>query len=480
MDESKSINQLIQSIAPTTFFFHSLKTRKKRRQYRATFNWLNNLQEFQLASRHQPDDLNKQVHKILEIFYHLCSVKDLERSIQALEIPVKKGISNSLDLPVYEHLLFEGRNQDLLKTLNHPFLNASSELDSYAPLKIFEAKALEGLGHRSTAIQLYETVLHVKQSLTQEYLEAFSRLAICQLQMGQYQTGLPRLRESLERLKKMEGRLPSSFLMNLKNELLENLAFYKMTVGHFDEAFNLFGQAFSSWHTSKALSKAIVPLAHQGIVLRKSAAPKRRLIKMLLINLLRFSHLEWLSNFVDRVLYPSLQLIPQENYEKSEQLLNQAYDLSVKAYRTNTKAWIQHHLGWVLINKGQGYLAESMAHEALEQYRSFQDDRGISDCWQQIGLIFLSGKQIQLKKAEEALRNSLEIRLSINNLHGAASSRLSLAALYWHQDQFFKSIFYLTKAIVSYRAIGALNIKRIIGILVFFSVWTIGNRDWTM
>jgi tetratricopeptide (TPR) repeat protein len=198
------------------------------------------------------------------------------------------------------------------------------------------------------------------------------------------------------------------------------------------------------------------------------------------VNCLHFLQLHGFAKLLfDKLVFP-LRAKLNENYSNAEQLFKNACDLSDEIGDKNAKSWVSHHLAWVLINKGQASLAEDYALEALETYKVVQDQRGISDCHEQLGRIYLAMDNQNSEKIAFHFQQSLDIRNEIQNFHGAASSILNFAFLYWHTRQYLKSFNYLLKGMKKYREMGLLNSKRFLTIIILFSVWTVGKQDWTL
>jgi tetratricopeptide (TPR) repeat protein len=339
---------------------------------------------------------------------------------------------------------------------------------------------LEKFGQRSEALKIYQNICDGQLPQSKEYLEALSRLAGCQIQMGNYEAGIPNLENALSVIETFSQTHSDLQLTELKTQLLENLALYRMNAGRFDEAFNLFGEVFNLREQNQLVTGQVQPLAHQGILLRKSAAPRQYLASLLVVNSLRLLKLNWLATPLQAQLCQPFMLRITQNYERAEELLGQAYRLCEELKDENAAAWIAHHIAWVTINRGEAASAEEYARIALEQYEHSGDQRGISDCHEQLGRIYLAKGRQYLDEAEYHFNQSLTIRKSIINLHGMASSTLNFAFLYWHKGHYLQSIRHLIQGMQGYRQIHLLSFSRVLAILTLFSVWTAGNRDWTM
>lgn len=479
MNKTKlNCSQLLETLRLNDEFIRSVKPKAKRRQYRAAFNWLNLAQNSKVVVENESSDF-RQAQGFLEAIYHFCEAQDYTASIQVLEAQIESPISNVPDMPLHSYLLYKGQGSQLLKTVDMIIGGLQDEDSGKCFLKMLKAKAAESLGQRSLAVQIYEDICKREAPQSKEYIEAFTRLAGCQIQMGLYQVGVPNLENALSSIENMRQDASDPLFTELKTDILEGLAFYRMITGAFSEAFDLFGEVFRLRQQSGMTTGLLVPLAHQGIILRKSAVPRQHLVKILLVNTLRLFGLRWFSNMLYNKLCQPLKYTIEQNYERAENLLQQAYSLCEETENENPKSWIAHHLAWVIINRGQAPLAEEQALEALKIYEAIEDQKGISDCYEQLGRIYLAKDKLRLNDAEFCSNQALNIRQNIDSFHGVSSSILTLSFVYWHKGEYLKSFQFLIKATHSYYQIGILNMTRIFAILTLFSVWTVGDRDWT-
>jgi tetratricopeptide (TPR) repeat protein len=451
-------------------FLHSMQRGPKRRQYRAASNYLRQAKILLIAVNNLLLE-SRRAELLLEAIYHLCEAQDYDMCLATL----RALVDEKTNLSLYSHLLYRGKSKRLLDLTELLLSRFQTVDDRQYFLKILQAKSFESLGQRSEAIQIYEKICAEEPSTSLEYVEAFSRLAGCQVQMGNYDIGIPNIEEALARIEKLDFRR-----VDIEADLIEHLAFYRMNSGNLDEASRLFETVLKLREKENIVTALVNPLGHQGIVSRKRAASQKYLIRLLVSNFLHLLRLPYMAKlFFDKFCEP---LMPElnENYAKAESLFNQAYDLSDEIGDENVKSWVSHHLAWVLINKGQAISAESYALQALETYKKIGDRRGLSDCHEQLGRIYLAVDNKNTDAAKSHFSQSLNIRNEIGNLHGAASSTLNFSFLYWHTGNYFKSVRFLLKGMKKYREVGLLNPKRILAITILFSVWTVGKRDWTL
>jgi tetratricopeptide (TPR) repeat protein len=451
-------------------FLHSMQRGFKRRHYRAASNYLRQAKVLRMAV----DNLaleSRRADLFLEAVYHLYEAQDYSICLGAL----KSLVDRKTNLSVYSHLLHRGKSKQLLDLTVLLLSRFQVTNDRQYFLKVLKAKAVESLGQRVEAIRIYEQICAEEPLESSEYIEAFSRRSGCQVQMGEYNIGIPNVEESLDKLKKLKFKRA-----DLEADLTEHMAFYRMNSGSFDEASRLFEVVFQLRQQEQIVTALVNPLGHQGIVSRKRAASQKYLIRLLVANTLSLLQLHGISRlFFERFCQP---LMPElnENYSRAERLFNQAYKLSDEMEDENVKSWISHHLAWVLINKGQAISAEKYALQALETYETIGDQRGVSDCHEQLGRIYLAVNPKNINVVKYHFSQSLNIRNEIKNYHGAASSTLNFSFLYWHMGHYFKSFRFLLKGMKKYHEVGLLNLKRGFAITILFLVWTVGKRDWTL
>jgi tetratricopeptide (TPR) repeat protein len=452
-------------------FLRSIEPRSKRRHYRAASNY-NYLCRAKLLKIGM-DSLSLESQKadmLIEAIYHLQEAHDYTRCLAILQSLVDEEINLSL----YSHFLYRGKAKQLLN-LTDDLLDHFQDINAKYFLNVAQARALENLGRRSEAIEIYERICEVEPEESLEFIEAFSRLANCQVQSGEYGIGIKNTQKAFKILD-----ILNSERIDLKADLIEQMAFYQMNSGNLDEAFNSFGEVFHLRKQQNLVTSLVNPLGHQGIVLRKGAVSPKYLVGVLTVNILQFFRIRYLASIVfDKLCEPFIVKL-NNNYSRAEQLFNQAFTLSDEIGDTNIRFFILYHLVWVLINKGQAASAKSYALQALEGYQAIDDRRGISDCHEQLGRIYLALDCSNTDIAKYHFSTSLNIRHEIQNRHGIASSTLNFAFLCWHQRSYWKSIKFLIEGISKYHEIGRLNLKRTFAIMVLFSVWTVGKRDWTL
>jgi|GEM_PF-1709649 len=451
--------------------------RKLSIQVRHTYVQVKQWLSAPVTNEFSPD---QQVEGFLQAIRHLCEVENFEATIQILKAQLENSASEIPSLPLYSYLLYKGLGEQLRETTETILAKFQGQEADKCFIQILQAKAYESLGKQGQAVALYKNICSNRPEQSVEYLEAFCRLVVCQVQIGNYKDGMPNLESALTQVTAFNRSAASPNLTEVEIDLLENKAIYKMVAGDFDEAFSFFQEVFDLRRSNQIVTSRVRPLVHQGIVLRKSAASSSYLMKLLFVNSLRLLKLNGLADALySHFCLPMLPII-QQKYDSAETLLSQAYTLYEGLEDEASVGWVSHHLGWVKLNRGEAALSEGYARVAIEQYERDGNQRGISDCHEQLGRIYLAMGNQYIEEAEYHFNHSLSIRESIGNLHGAASSTLNFAFLYWHKKDYLQSYQNLLEGIQGYYRIRLLNLKRMIGILTLFSVWTVGNRDWTM
>jgi hypothetical protein len=472
---NKNIHQIINTIGLNDDFIKSVQVKSIRTSYTAVFNWLS-LAGMENGSKDNPTLNSSQLDYIVEAIYHLYQLQ--EYTFISCILTANITTNDSSTIVLYKYLLRQGKGEKTFDIINMVLNKIKKPRDEIYLFKIIKAQAAESFGNRVLAKHIYEEICENEPPHSKNHIEGLASLARCEIQMGQYKLGVPRLEYIRELTSILDSSGSDLFLNKIKSNSTEDLAFYQMNNGLFREAFDLFGEVFYYRENNEDTTGLVSPLGHQGIILRKNAVSKAQLVKILIVNISRLLKLSKLSNLLERKLcYPSRNIIEQ-NYKKSEDLLQKAFDICNKNDDENAKAWVSHHLSWVFLNSKKSQ-AEELSLISIKQYEINGDQRGISDCHEQLGRIYLTRNSLNIQKAEFHLNQSFNIRHKINNLHGLASSILSLSFLYWHQKQHRKSLLFMTKSAKAYQQIGMLNLVRILAILTLFSVWTVGDRDWT-
>jgi len=386
----------------------------------------------------------EQVSRYLQSLYHLCQLQAGEYIKFILSIPIFINPSRiSLSLPLYEYLLFKGLSRTLLEE-SQQIINSLTDTDrDITYIIMLKARALSDIsGATQDACLLFKEICSKTQEGSDIHTEATARLGIRQVSSGIYQEGILNLKKSLTVIDYLLEDHPEFGdnklrFYEIKSDILESFAFYKMNSSNFTQAIDLYVKIIEIRDKYGWLHKLIGPLVHQGILMRRMG-----------------------------------------NYNQAMIYLNEAKARAVEISNENNPTWIDHHLAYVHLNQGKISEAEKLCKSSLEGYKRIESLGGISDCYEQLGLINLAKREI--KDAEKYFEMSLNIRKSIGNLHGSASSVLDLALVYWHNKRYLKSIRLLLLGFSLYYKIGVLNHVRFARMLKLAYVWTLGDRKWTM
>jgi tetratricopeptide (TPR) repeat protein len=434
----------------------------------------------QLESSKSTSSEQYQEQSLSEAIFHFSKIEYFDESINLLKEDIESRTKEPLNLPLYEYLLYRGQSRKLLSMVESILPKMHAESSEIGFLEILKARTCEYLGEQDMAIRLYKNI-NIRHSEESQYsVESLCRIASCQIRTGEYKVGKTTADKAIRLLDLVETKFPENFIASMKVEVLENLALDRMNTGAFREAFDLYSKVIDVCQKNKMRAKIAFPLMYQGIAMRKMAVPKKHLLLILLISLLRLVKLDSISNALKNNIFTRLSLpLIRENYEESKNLFNQAYKLCEEIGDRSLQALVGHHSSWVDINCGKGYLAEAQVLKYLDEFETVEDKKGASDCCEQLGRIYLTRQKFSLEKAEKYFEQSLDTRDLIGNRHGFASSTLNYSFLHWHKREFWVALRFLFKTLKRYQDIDKLNAYRILGVLTLFLVWTVGDRDWT-
>jgi tetratricopeptide (TPR) repeat protein len=408
----------------------------KRTHYRAISNWL--------KMYDRKGELEKEkVNGYLEALHHLAKVKDYKPIELILNKTIITGKSDKISIPLFEGLLYYGLSSALRKSIEEIIKEFNQENpfeDDF--LSFLRIRAISGIGNLGEACRLCNELYARINPNSAIYIDITVSLGSYQIQSGEYAEGEKHLLDALKileesQLTKVSSKIVKVKLIKIKADIFEGLAFYRMNQGRFKDALDMYSKVSEMRKQTDERHRLISPLVHQGIILRRI-----------------------------------------KSYDNAAKCLIEAYAESDKLQDQNGLVWSLHHLGWVHLNQGKLDLAEIDSKQSLEGYKQRGDQRGISDCYEQLGLIYLAKKEVL--EAEKCLYTSLNIRRSISNLHGVASCTTCLSLLAWHKKQYLIFIRYLIKGFWMYQKIGILNHIRFFRLLNLSYIWTIGKQDWTM
>lgn len=160
----------------------------------------------------------------------------------------------------------------------------------------------------------------------------------------------------------------------------------------------------------------------------------------------------------------------QHKWEQGEEFLVRLYNKGKVSNDPNAMATAEHHRAWIRYDQRCFHEAQELGNSALQIYKRTGDMRGMSDAYEQLGMIELEKGNINL--AQIHLENSLILRNQIANQHGVASSLRRLAMLCLSSCSWIEGFRYLVKSIKLYKRLEMLSLPRIAGIIIDAVKWS--------
>lgn len=383
-----------------------------------------------------PDSTNlEKVKRYTESLHHLCRMLFWKGIVSTFDFPITiNSTKESFSLPLSEYMIFKGMFIKLLE-LSEDIINSLQQTITGSVLsyiKIIKARALGGTGNLDKASRIYEELCSEFPTNSEIYIESKVRLAISQVQREHYQVGIKNLKELLDSIEVFfdseRDSLSNLKILELKTDLLANLAYYEMNQGEFKQANYRYGEVLDLLEKHKLWHKIIYPMVHKGIILRKVFRAKESI--------------------------DSLKL---------------ARNKAIKIQDDNALFWIDHHLAWALRMDKKYKDAEEHCRRFLEGCREIGDDRGISDSYELLGFICLDKGEIS--SAIKNLEKARNWRKSIDSTQGEASCVMGLAIAYLRRGNLLKFITNLLQGFRLYQKAGVLNWSRISRIFAFARVF---------
>lgn len=355
--------------------------------------------------------------------HHLCQVRNWKpvQSILAVHTSINTT-KVSFSLPFCEYLIFKGLSTKLLEVSDEIINSFNESITDLSSIIILKARALEGTGNLPEASRLYEE-LCLKSCLGSEiYIESNAHLAMAQVQRELYSEGIQKIKYSLSLIESFldsHANLSSSFkFLQLKTDLLGQLAYYAMNLGKFKEAKAQYINLLQIIEENKFTHKIINPLVHYGIILRK-----------------------------------------EFRVEGSITSLKRAMNTAIEIEDEKALVWISHHLSWAFRIQKNHEEAEKLCMFSLEGYKNIDDKRGINDSYELLAWVCLDQGKI-----DGAIKN-LNIALNwrkVNGIRqGAASCIMGLAIAYWRKGNLLKFVTTIFEGLNLYRKVGVLNWTRL-------------------
>jgi tetratricopeptide (TPR) repeat protein len=395
----------------------------------------------QWLTKYQPESHSPldRVFGYTEALHHICKLKLWDVVVLILMIPL--DVSNSArdySLPFYEYLICKGLSRKLLEITQDIIAAFKDTHIDTSFVILLQARAMAGINKHKEAIEVLKSLRSqvVFESLI--YLETLACLGICQIFMGIYKEGIVSLQVCLSMIENSSELRLHKRAIELKTDILECLGFCAMIHNEFKQAMKLYAEVIRIREDLKILHKLIYPLGHQGILLRRTG-----------------------------------------NYDGSIISLTGAKQIAEASQDQEAVAWINHHLAWVYLNQSNLRLAEQYGKIALVEYQKLENHRGIADCYQQIGRVYLARGNQWLDEAEQSFEKALLLRNAIHNNHGAASSVTDLSFVLWHRRLYFQAMRCFAQSLYMYFQMQILIPSRLFRSIRLFWVWTIGRRNWT-
>ena len=376
-----------------------------------------------------------------------------------------------MTVPLQDYLLYKGLIAELfsvIKEINS--INQGSEVEDYDIL-LLQGKAWSWSGSLGKASYFFEKVASQSPQDSPPNIEAIARLGIDQIRAGKYSTGLANLQFSLENLEKNEKIFSCIYLLDIRADINESLAFFNVMKCNFIEALELYSNVIEVREKIGYIHKLSYPKGSQGVVIRKLYTHPASFFRIVLSQV--FSCKFNFSDFLSGKLMNSILI---EGYEKSIAYLEQAKSFALK--NGGETAWLDHHIGISLLCKGDRLLAEDYNVAALTESRSKNYEKGTADCLDLMGFIFLSKHEFE--SAYNSFKEALSIREATQSIHGVVNSKLNLSISEWHRGNYFKSIQELFLSFYRYHKLGILVPSRVLRILILFRVWALGGFNWLM
>jgi hypothetical protein len=202
-----------------------------------------------------------------EALHLLCELQEWER----IQIILHKSlpINSNISLPLYEYLLFNELSRELLVISQEILTSLEDSEHDLTFVELLKARAMSATNNQlEEARVLLEELFNKSLPGTEIHVESLAYLGMRQVNSGSYKEGIENLNSALLKADKSDFSSTAK-IKELKTDILENLAFFKMNASHFKDAMRLYGEVISLREELGLFHKTIGPLAHQGIISRK-------------------------------------------------------------------------------------------------------------------------------------------------------------------------------------------------------------------
>jgi tetratricopeptide (TPR) repeat protein len=164
----------------------------------------------------------------------------------------------------------------------------------------------------------------------------------------------------------------------------------------------------------------------------------------------------------------------KEAYEEAIRYLSELYHRGEQRFHSSSQATASHHLAWTYLALGQMEKAQRFCGQALALYQDIQDPRGLSDGYEQFGVILF--EQGRYEEAIKHFRQSGEMRRLLGNQPGFISSVRREALGYLFDGQYIKAVTFSVKTLILYLRLGLLSRERIKALVTDFLPYL--NKAW--
>lgn len=420
----KSDEEILLEIGISIDSLKSLK-RQKRTYYK---NIIQCLRKFKVLNNQEAID------NYLEAIGYLCETKDF--------LPIQIALNNHLPLNqnfpeitvcFSEYLLIKGlyiKLTALCQKILDSFVNENIDL---LEIELLFAKGKSGIIDRVSGCQLFQEVHNKAERHSIVYIASLVCLAHQQIWVSNYKHSSINLNHCLNIISNYYNLDDIYNIYAIEADILEGLAGLERINNNWKKALLLYEDNIILCKAKKMTHKLISPLLHKGVINRK-----------------------------------------MKRYELALESLQEAKKIATNINSQHAIEWVNHHLSYVFLDKGQYGLAEQLSKECLEKAILEKRDNATGDFYEQFGLIQLAKGKID--EAIKSLRLSLSFRQKVGNNHGMASSYKHLSLAYIINKNYLESYQMIKECLTIFSNLKILSIARIYSIIRLFYKWIVGNR----
>ena len=359
-----------------------------------------------LSVRNQPNQLKKEdVDNMLGSMTHLAEQPDEEAATLLLDYLEALA----------PYLRLRGRDSELLQWCEVGLQACKRVQRNLTQVLLLRGEAQYALGRWEQAATSWQRALKAGQA------EGPARHAQALLALGQLQLNQGKYRMALRTLDRAERLFKSFDDLEGMIAVRSEMAAYRLNRRENDRAYTMYREIDQLQKTLGAGESSDNTLLMLGVVSRRRGAHKMAI--------------DYLLNL----------------YQRQEAQSNVA-----------GMATAAHHLAWVYLDLNKLNEARRLCGQALAFYDDVQDPRGLSDAYEQLGMICL--QEGNLAAALENLERSVRMRRNLGNQHGLASCLRRLAVAHLRSGHYLRALLYLTRGLFIYLQMGMLSRQRIAGL----------------